>query len=57
MKTKKIEVTPSTLQEDLNKDLVTNLLKERVSKLFDREPGSYSEQRLNELVEDIIKLF
>lgn len=51
LKNKKVEV-----KEISKEDKLIELLKQRIPKLFDREPGSYSEQRLVELTEEIIGL-
>ncbi len=39
-----------------NRDILFQLLKERLPKIYDREPGGYSEARLFNLVDDICKL-
>ncbi|MFA6077341.1 MAG: hypothetical protein WC735_04695 [Candidatus Paceibacterota bacterium] len=59
---KKIEYSPTVLQEIYNKEIVIvpnreqllSLLKVKVPKLFDRDPQSYSNERLNNLADEII---
>ena len=55
MKRVKIAIKDERIETSVEE--IKSILKTKVPKLFDREPGSYSEQRLAELAEEIDNLF
>jgi hypothetical protein len=51
-----IDFSPQVEQNDLLRNSLITLLKNKVPKLFDRDPQGYSIARLNSLVDEIIGL-
>jgi len=51
-----IDYSPTTVQNNFVREQLVSLLKVKIPKLFDRDPQSYSNERLNSLVDEIIKL-
>lgn len=62
VKNKKVETTKEIVVETPTeivgdkKEVLMSLLKEKVPKLFDRDPQSYSSERMSQLADEIICL-